>query len=153
MTVFSVKRSSPLLHASISLLDNHLSGRTGLSSRRPALVKERADEAILSSDRSLNFPVRSKARASFSLCEPIGRITSHPVGVEHPNHNSSCTRTKGSEGRDPSCTAASCSPGYERSSPAGPAEPIGLGPRMSSRLRIRPSGWPRWNDALGHESP
>ena len=40
-----------------------------------------------------------QATSPLSSCDPIGRITSHPVGGRHPHQSSSCTRTRGSKGR------------------------------------------------------
>jgi len=67
---------------------------------------------------------RSKPRALVSSCDPIGRITSHPVGGHHPHQNSSCTRTRGSEGRGHSVRRRLAAKALDGHRPPGPAKPV-----------------------------
>lgn len=72
-----------------------------------------------------NRPCVSQVRTTspLSSCDPVGRITSHPVGGRHPHQNSSCTRTRGSEGRGHSVRRRLAAKALTGHRPPRPAKP------------------------------
>ena len=84
-----------------------------------------------------------QATSPISSCDPVGRITSHPVGGRHPHQNSSCTRTRGSEGRGHSVRRRFSAIGGHDRRPPGPADQVRMVRGWECRLTLSSSGRPR----------